>query len=291
MNSPTDLSVQPYRLGDIEVITLPDGSMSFPLSDGFVSNADRSQVNAALEAAGMKRDEMTIVFNPVLLRMGGRTVLFDTGNGESADKGPTGPGQLRKSLASAGVSPEQIDLVVITHFHGDHIGGLLRADGSLGFPNAGITVPEAEWAFWMSADERSRAKGGHLEGSFANAERVLTPLKDRISQHRAGAEVAPGIVAVATPGHTPGHTSYAVSSGAAKLFIQGDVTNHPALFVRNPGWHLAFDMDPDKAEATRRSVYEMLLAEQMPVQGFHFPFPSRGFVERDGAGYRLSTTR
>ena len=129
MNSPADLTVQPYRLGDIEVITAPDGGSSFPLPDGFVRNADRSEVNAALEAAGMKRDEMNLVFNPVLLRMGGRTVLFDTGYGESADKGPTGPGQLRKSLASAGVSPEQIDLVVITHFHGDHIGGLLRADG------------------------------------------------------------------------------------------------------------------------------------------------------------------
>ena len=291
MNSPADLTVQPYRLGDIEVITAPDGGSSFPLPDGFVRNADRSEVNAALEAAGMKRDEMTLVFNPVLLRMGGRTVQFDTGYGESADKGPTGPGQLRKSLASAGVSPEQIDLVVITHFHGDHIGGLLRADGSPGFPNAGITVPEAEWAFWMSEEERSRAKGGRLEAGFANAERLLTPLKDRILQHHAGAEVAPGVVAMATPGHTPGHMSYAVSSGGAKLFIQGDVTNHPALFVRNPGWHLGFDMDPEKAETTRRSVYEMLLAEQMPVQGFHFPFPSRGFVARDGAGYRLSTTR
>jgi glyoxylase-like metal-dependent hydrolase (beta-lactamase superfamily II) len=218
-------------------------------------------------------------------------VLFDTGNGESADKGPNGPGPLRKSLAAAGVSPEQIDLVVITHFHGDHIGGLLRPDGSPGFPNAKIPVPEAEWAFWMSEDERDRAKGGHLEATFANVERILTPLKDRISKHPTGAHVAPGVVAVATPGHTPGHTSYLVFSGAAKLFIQGDVTNHPALFVRNPGWHLGFDMDPDKAEATRRSVYEMLLAEQMPVQGFHFPFPSRGFVKRDGAGYRLSIMR
>jgi hypothetical protein len=110
MNSPADLTAQPFRVGDIEVLTIPDGSNTFPLPDSLVRNADRSQVNTALEAAGMKRDEMTIVFNPVLLRTAGRTVLFDTGNGESADKGPNGPGLLRKSLAAAGVTPEQIDL-------------------------------------------------------------------------------------------------------------------------------------------------------------------------------------
>jgi glyoxylase-like metal-dependent hydrolase (beta-lactamase superfamily II) len=291
MNTSADLTAQPFRLGDIEVITVADGSLTFPLPDGLVRNATRNQVNEALEAAGMKRDEMKIVFNPVVLRTSGRTLLFDTGNGESADRGPDGPGLFGKNLTSAGISPDQIDLVVITHFHGDHIGGLLLADGSPAFPNADIVVPEAEWTFWMSEDERSRAKGGRLEENFANVRRVLTPLKDRIAQCKGDASVAPGVVAMSTPGHTPGHTSFVVSSGAAKLFIQGDVTNHPALFVRHPGWHLGFDMDPDLAERTRRTVYEMLLAERMPVQGFHFPFPSRGFVERDGDGYRLSNRR
>ena len=97
----------------------------------------------------------------------------------------------------------------------------------------------------------------------------------------------PGITSIAAPGHTPGHTAFAVASGNSKVLIQSDVTNHPALFVANPGWHLMFDQDPAMAEATRRKVYDMLVADKMRVQGYHYPFPANGFVEKDGNGYRL----
>jgi glyoxylase-like metal-dependent hydrolase (beta-lactamase superfamily II) len=280
-------TIAPFRVGEFDVLTIPDGSRSFPLPDGFIRNADRAQINEALVSANMKADEITIVFNPVVISEKGRHVLMDTGNGESANQSPTGPGQTRATLVEVGIAPEKIDLVVISHFHGDHINGLLRADGSPAFPNAAITVPEREWAFWTSDDERRRAQGGSLEAAFANVGRVLIPMRERIEQHRWGAEISPGITAMGTPGHTPGHTSYIVASRNSKLFVQSDVTNHPALFVRNPGWHAAFDMDPELAERTRRRVYEMLVSEKMPVQGFHFPLPSRGFVKRSGDGYHL----
>jgi len=288
MNDATDPVIKPYRVGDIEILTVPDGSRTFPLPDGFVRNASREQINAALSVAGMPMDEMTIVFNPVVLRQRESLVLVDTGNGEAANQTPGGPGLLRKNLAAAGIAPEKIGRVIITHFHGDHINGLLLADGDVAFPNARISVPEREWAFWTAEAEIARARGTAFEPAFANVQRVLMPLRDRIDRYNWETEVIPGVTAVGTPGHTPGHTSLLVSSGADKLFIQGDVTNRPELFVPNPGWHLAFDMDPEMAERTRREVYSMLAEQRMPVQGFHYPAPGRALIEKDGEGFRLA---
>ncbi len=279
--------IKPYLVGDIEVWTIPDGSRTFPLPEGFVSNASREQINAALSVAGMPPDEMTIVFNPVVLRQGENLILIDTGNGEAANQTPNGPGLSRKNVAAAGMAPEKIGRVIITHFHGDHINGLLLADGGLAYPNATISVPQPEWDFWTSEDEIARAKGSPREAAFANVQRVLNPLRDRIEFFAWDEDIVPGVKAVGTPGHTPGHTSLLVSSGKERLFIQGDVTNRPELFVPNPGWHLAFDMDPDMAEATRRKVYTMLADERLVVQGFHYPAPSRALIEKDGEAFKL----
>jgi glyoxylase-like metal-dependent hydrolase (beta-lactamase superfamily II) len=114
-----------------------------------------------------------------------------------------------------------------------------------------------------------------------------TGLKKKVTPYEWGKDVAPGLLAVESVGHTPGHTSYVLSSGSDKVFIQSDVTNNPTLFVTNPGWHLMYDQDPALAEKTRRKVYDMLVADKMRVQGFHYPFPANGYVEKDGTGYRL----
>lgn len=279
---------EPYRVGEIDVITVPDGQRTFPLPDDFIVNADRRAINAALAEAGMPADQMTIVFNPVVIRTAGKTILVDTGNGPGA---PQGAGLLMANLRAASIAAEAIDLVVISHFHSDHINGLLAADGKLAFPNAIITVPAPEWAFWTDEGERARAAPGRMQELFGNVARVLLPHRDRIRQHEWGREVAPGMTAVATPGHSHGHTSYMLASGRERLFIQSDVTNHPALFVRHPGWQARFDQDPVMAEATRRKTYEMLASERIPVQGFHFPWPSRGLIAKDGDGYRLTAMR
>ena len=134
----------------------------------------------------------------------------------------------------------------------------------------------------------SRAPEGRMQTVFKNARRVMEAgLKKKATPYEWGKDVAPGLLAVETIGHTPGHTSFVLSSGSDKIFIQSDVTNHPALFVVNPGWHAFFDQDPAQAEATRRKTYEMLVAEKMRVQGFHYPFPGLGNVVKDGNGYRL----
>ena len=282
-------SVYRYKIGDIQVNVVSDGGTTFPLPEKFVLNVKKDEVSAALDKAFLPKDTVTVNYTPLVLNTGGKVVVIDTGNGPDGLKSSKGSaGQFAANLVAAGFDPMSVDMVVISHFHGDHINGLLNAEGNLAFPNAEVLVPAAEWKYFMDDGEMGRAPEGRMQSVFKNARRVLeTGLKKKVTPYEWGKEVAPGLLAVETVGHTPGHTSYVLSSGADKLYIQSDVTNHPTLFVAHPDWHLVFDQDPAMAETTRRKVYDMLVADRMRVQGFHYPFPSNGFVEKDGNGYRL----
>ena len=177
--------------------------------------------------------------------------------------------------------------MIISHYHGDHINGLLKADGSLAFPNAEILVPATEHKFWMDDGEMSRATKPRVVFGFKNTRRVFSgEVLKRVRTYDWNKEVIGGVTAIATPGHTPGHSSHVVSSGGKSVYVQADVTHAPFLFARHPEWHFMLDVDPVAAEATRRKVYDMLVADRMLVQGFHYPFPSVGHVEKSGAGYR-----
>ena len=179
-------------------------------------------------------------------------------------------------------------MVIISHFHGDHINGLITADRSLAFPNAEILVPAVEHKYWMDDGEMSRAPQGASKAcSRTRAACSTARCCKRVRTYEWGKEVVPGITAVGTPGHTPGHTSLiVVVRQQARSIVQADVTHVPYLFARNPGWHAFDDQDPAMAEATRRKVYDMLVAEKMMVQGFHYPFPALAHVEKTATGYR-----
>ena len=278
-----------YKVGDIEVNPIFDGSTTFALAESFIPNAKLDDVKAALDKAFLPQDKMTLLFTPLAIKMGGKVIVLDTGmgpDGFAASKGTNG--QFQTNLIASGIPLEAVDTVVISHFHSDHINGLLNADGKLAFPNAEVLVPAVEWKFFMDDGEMSRAPEGRMQTVFKNARRVLEAgLKKKATPYEWGKEVVPGLLAMETPGHTPGHTSYVLSSGADKVFIQSDVTNHPALFVANPGWRAFFDQDAAMAEATRRKVYDMLATEKMRVQGFHYPFPGLGNIVKEGSGYRL----
>ncbi|KIF65930.1 beta-lactamase [Streptomyces sp. AcH 505] len=278
-----------YKVGDIEVAVVSDGASTFPLPDNFVVNAKKDEVNSALEKAFMPRDKMTIHFAPLAINTGGKLVVIDTGNGAAANAASKGAvGQFATNLVAAGIDPKNVDMVVISHFHGDHVNGLLTADGQPVFANAEVLVPAVEWKYWMDDGEMSRAPAGRMQELFKNNRRVFeTGLKKKVTPYEWGKELASGLLSVETIGHTPGHTSYVLSSGSDKVFVQSDVTNHPDLFVKNPGWHAGFDQDGGKAESTRRKVYDMLVADKLKVQGFHYPFPALGNVEKDGTSYRL----
>ena len=279
--------VHRYSIGDIEVTVLSDGFRMVPL-DGFIMNASKDEIAAALAAAGLPTDKSRNTYSPIVLTTGGKRVLFDTGNGEAVFNESKGErGRLNHNLAEAGIDRGSIDTVVITHFHSDHVNGLLMPDGTPAFPNAEIKVPEVEWNFWMDDGEMSRASKGRMTELFANNRRVFDKLNRKVTPYAWDSEVAPGVTAVGTPGHSIGHTSYMVQSRGQRVFVQSDVCNHFALFAPHPGWHGFFDQDPPKAEATRRRVYDMLAADQVPVQAYHFPFPALARVEKAGEGYRV----
>jgi glyoxylase-like metal-dependent hydrolase (beta-lactamase superfamily II) len=276
-----------YKVGDYEITVVTDGATTTPLADNFVINTKKDDVNAALAAAFMEKDKIRIRYSPIVVNTGSKLIVMDTGTGEANfERSKGAAGQFQDNLKAAGIDRNAVDTVVISHFHGDHINGLLTADDKPSFANAEIMVPSAEWKYWMDDGEMSRAPAGRIADQFKNARRVFDALNRKVTQYDAGKDVAPGITSVATYGHSPGHTSYVVSSGAGKLYVQADVTNLPQLFVRNPGWHAFFDHDPKMAEETRRKVYDMLAAEKMMVQGFHFPFPAVAYIEKVGTGYR-----
>jgi glyoxylase-like metal-dependent hydrolase (beta-lactamase superfamily II) len=276
-----------YKVGSHEITVVTDGSSTFPLSDTFVTNTKKDEVNAALAAAHLQKDQMTIPYSPVVVNTGAKLVAIDTGTGEANFERSKGTaGQYHGNLRASGIDRNAVDIVLISHFHADHINGLLTPDNKPAFANAEILVPADEWKYFMDDGEMNRQTTERMKGVFGNARRVFDALGRKVTPYEAGKEVAPGITPVATNGHTPGHMSHLVASGASKVYVQADVTNTPMLFARNPGWHVFFDQDPNMAEATRRKVYDMLVAEKMLVQGFHYPFPALAYVEKSVSGYR-----
>ncbi len=277
-----------YKVGTTEVTAVTDGAFANPLTDTFIRNVKREDVNKALEAMYLDKDKVTVPYTPIVVNTGSKLIVIDTGLGPALYEQRKGiVGQFHTNLAAAGIDRNAVDTVIISHFHGDHINGLVTADNKPAFPNAEVMVPAGEWKFWNDTGEESKATGNVLvEGNFKNIKRVFGALGNKVTQYEAGKEVVPGITSMATYGHTPGHVSHVISSGNSKVMVQADVTNVP-LFVQNPGWFIQFDMDPVVAEATRRRFYDMLVAEKMLVQGFHYPFPSLGHVEKAGSGYRV----
>lgn len=277
-----------YKVGTVEITVVSDGVNSLPVTPEFIPNVKVEEVNAALRDLFMEPGVFVYPFNPIVINTGTRLIVVDMGTGEAAYTASKGAnGQLMANLAAAGIDRNAVDTVLISHYHGDHINGLLRADNSLTCPNAEILVPAPEHQYWMDDGERSRASTKRIEENFTNVRRVMNPeVLKRLRTYEWNKEVLPGILAVGTPGHTPGHTSHIITSGSATVYAQADVTHAPFLFARHPGWHAFYDHDPVLAETTRRKVYDMLAADKLMVQGFHYPFPALAHVEKAATGYR-----
>jgi glyoxylase-like metal-dependent hydrolase (beta-lactamase superfamily II) len=278
-----------YKVGAIEVTVLSDGIARVPVTEAFVLNVKPEEVNKALREAYMEPGVFIGPYNPIVINTGSKLALVDMGVGEAvyiSSKGMSG--QLLANMAAAGIDPAAIDTIILSHYHGDHINGLLKADNTLAFPNAEVLAPAKEHQYWTDAGEEIRAATPRIADLFKNTRRVIghAEVQKRLRTYEYNKEVIPGVLAVATPGHTPGHTSHIISSGSSSVYVQADVTHAPFLFARHPGWHAFYDHDPVAAEATRRKVYDMLAAEKLTVQGFHYPFPSVAHVEKTADGYR-----
>jgi glyoxylase-like metal-dependent hydrolase (beta-lactamase superfamily II) len=271
-----------YKLGDYEMTALYDGIWNRAIDDKFVRNVAFSQVQKALSDSFLPTDKLPVPFTALLVNTGALLVLLDTGTAGQFP-GATA-GSITENLAAAGVAPTAIDVIVISHFHPDHINGIKTKDDALVFPNAEVLVPAPEWAYWMDDAKLSTAPES-LKGNFLNVRRVFKNVK--VQRYEPGKEVAPGVTSIAAYGHTPGHTAFAVASGSQSMLVLSDTTNHPWLFLRNPEWQAAFDMDGAMAVDTRRRLLDQAAADKMLVQGYHFPFPACGHVTKSGANYDL----
>src|SRR6201995_1034221 len=216
-----------YKVGTHECTSINDGARSFPLPDTFVTNVPKPEALAAAEAAYMPKGMVTVPFNPQLINTGGKLALIDCGNGIGALEATKGQaGRMMQNLAAAGVDPKSVDVVLMSHLHPDHTNGIRAADGSLAFPNAEIMVPAKDWEFWMSDENAAKAQSNEMmKNYFANVRKIYNGIESKVTRYDWGKEVAPGITSISTPGHTPGHTSFAVASGGSKVLIQSDVTN------------------------------------------------------------------
>jgi glyoxylase-like metal-dependent hydrolase (beta-lactamase superfamily II) len=278
-----------YKVGSFECTSINDGARSFPMPDTFVTNVPKAEALAAADAAYMPSGMVTVPFNPQLINTGGKLVLIDSGNGIATFEPTKGAvGRTLQNLAAAGVDAKTIDVVLMSHLHPDHTNGIRAADGSMAFPNAEIMVPAKDWEFWMSEENAAKAQSNEMmKNYFANVKKIYAGIESKVTKYDWGKEIIPGITSIEAPGHTPGHTAFAIASGNSKILLQSDVTNIPEFFLRNPDWHVAYDVDPELAQTTRHKFYDMASAEKALVVGFHFTFPSMGHVEKDGDKYRL----
>lgn len=271
------------KLGQVEVIALLDGVTRRPLGEEFVANAPLAEVRALLASQGLPTDQVDVPYTPFLVVAGQRRILMDTGLGDWG--GPT-TGKLLENLRAAGFGADDIDTVLISHYHGDHINGLRNRAGDYVFKNAKVMVPAGEHAFWMDEARAAQATAGRMKGLFDNARRTFASMPTSMLQiFEPGAEVLPGITSVAAYGHTPGMAMFDTRSEGESFIFLADLTNIPSLFARNPDWAVAFDMDAEAARQTRRMALERIVAKNAMVGGFHFPFPAVGRMKAVGTGY------
>ena len=271
-----------YKVGDFEVTALSEGAVRNANVQNMALNQQLPDIQKALGDAFLPTDHVINQFNVVVVNTGRNLVLFDSGFG---DNGAPTVGSLMSNMAAAGIDPKNIDTVLVSHFHGDHISGIRAKAGAANFPNAEVMVPAAEWKFWNDASQEANVIQAFKSG-FANVKRVFDPIAKDVKQFEHGKELVPGISSVDARGHSPGHTAFVVASGNGKLLVTSDTVNHQIL-VRNPDWHLWADMDAAMAAATRKRLLDMAAADRMQIAAYHLPFPSTGFISKQGNGYEF----
>ena len=276
-----------YKVGSAEIIAIYDGIWEKPHDPAFITNASVEDVRNAMTTAGLPADFVSIPFTVTVVRSGGKTILCDGGTGGQVQ--PTA-GKLLTNMKVAGVDPGKIDTVLVSHCHPDHIFGLMeKGTNNQMFPNAEIVISDVEYKFWT--DPAITAKLPEARRGLAKRIQSTFPSWKNVRQVSGEAEVAPGIRFVESPGHTPGHRSFLLSSGSAQLLISGDIAYVPALVAANPGWRGVYDQDGALAETTRRRLLDRVIADKMMISGYHFPFPGAGTIAKDGTGYALTVMR
>jgi glyoxylase-like metal-dependent hydrolase (beta-lactamase superfamily II) len=270
-----------FQVGSIRCCVLSDGYSSYP-APWFFPNAGQGTLSRALDTRRLPTDRVLIPYTCLLIETGRHVVLVDTGGGTSSPAS----GAIVARLQMAGIRPKDVETVVLTHAHPDHIGGAVSPAGRPAFPNARHVLAELEWDFWTAGrvDLRGLRVPGDLQDSMgATARRCLRALRFQVEPICGETEVAPGVRAIPAPGHTPGHLAILLSSEGQHLMNVGDAAVHP-LHLEEPEWENGFDLAAGVAVSTRRALLERAVAERMRLMAFHFPFPSVGRVAARAEG-------
>jgi glyoxylase-like metal-dependent hydrolase (beta-lactamase superfamily II) len=272
-----------FKIGDMEATVVSDGFCGPFALGSLYPKVPKEDVDAFAKSEFLSPETFVVQENCLVLNSGDRLALIDTGMGASTAFG-AGAGRLTRNLETAGVKAEDIDIIILTHGHIDHLSGIMGEGGNPHFVNAQIAVSKPEFDFWT--DEGKLSATDMMKLLVDSARANLLPNKDRLVFVEGGKEVIKGVQAISTPGHTPGHTSYLLSSAGQNVLFTGDIA-HTFVQFKHPEWGLVFDTDPIAASATRKRVMDMAAAEKLTVIVYHLAFPGMGHVARDGDAFRF----
>lgn len=282
--TPTNATAYRFSVGDYSAMVVSDGTLTFPVGF-FVPNVDPDAAAAALEDNFLATDNVLAHLNVLYLETDEHRVLIDSGAGNTF--GPT-VGYLASNLEAVGIDPDTVDTIILTHAHPDHIGGILNDDGEPVFANASYYISEPEWDFWTAptvempntlVDEDTQAT------LIGVAQQWLGAIADRTTRFALGDEIIPGVVSVPSVGHTPGQSSYLITSGDDSLLATGDVFFSDPLNLENPDWEVVFDTDPQAGVETRKALLDSVVGDRRKLLVPHMPFPGLGHVRAQGDAY------
>jgi glyoxylase-like metal-dependent hydrolase (beta-lactamase superfamily II) len=279
-------NIYSFKLGDLDVTAVSDAEAVIDGPHPIVGEDQQPELVQSLMRENLLPEKrFQPGFTPTLVRAGKELVLFDTGNGANGFVPRPYGGQLAKQLGLAGIKPESVTIVVLTHTHPDHVAGLME-DGKPTFPNARYVLGQIEHDFWARGTWRSASTDSNDYRTGLLFESHLRPYRERITLLKGEGEVVTGIHAIPAYGHTPGHLAFHIESRGQRLLLWGDCAHHEVASLAHPEWHAFFDMDKAAGAATRRRIYDLAARERLPVVGYHSSFPSVGYVQRQQTGYR-----
>ena len=277
--------VYKYKVGSIEVAAVYDGIWRKPHDPTFIKNASIEDTKEALGKAGLTTEFMPIPLTVVVLKIGDKYIMIDSGSG--VGQWQANATNLPSNMKAAGIDRSQISTILVSHFHPDHVWGLMeKGTNAAVFPNAELVVNSTEYKWWTEPGRVEKLPEGRKPAGKRIGDVFPTWKNWKLVEDNA--EVAPGVRLLATPGHTPGHSAFLVTSGKDQLMVSNDAMYVPALLAPHPDWQGAYDQDGATAVTTRRKLMDRIIADKMMVCGAHFPFPGRGTFTKDGDAYAFA---